>query len=278
MTSTFTDSASNGFRTCAIWSKLRRPRYLLNIPVAEYVAHLSERLALPSFGLAFDRLQASQVERQVPAERFPPTFHVMRGQRYPKPAFVYHIPLEGNGEALRWIPRRRVRRTESVYVEGSDLCFEVIGFYDDPQVVKRQAEEVIGFLQQQSQNVLNDISGFNSELPKHIEQAVEARREVLSKHANMLSELGVPIRPAANVPDTFNIPTVRTKAVDVPRPTAARPVPEPVLAQAVYEQILEAIHDTGRAFERHPSTYRGKDEATLRDHLILVLEPRFEGM
>jgi hypothetical protein len=29
-------------------------------------------------------------------------------------------------------------------------------------------------------------------------------------------------------------------------------------------------------FERLPSTYAGKDEESLRDHLILQLEPRFE--
>lgn len=29
-------------------------------------------------------------------------------------------------------------------------------------------------------------------------------------------------------------------------------------------------------FERLPSTYAGKDEETLRDHLILNLEPRFQ--
>ena len=29
-------------------------------------------------------------------------------------------------------------------------------------------------------------------------------------------------------------------------------------------------------WERLPSTYAGKDEETLRDHLIMVLEPRFE--
>jgi hypothetical protein len=29
--------------------------------------------------------------------------------------------------------------------------------------------------------------------------------------------------------------------------------------------------------ERLPSTYSGRDEETLRDHLLLVLQPRFEG-
>jgi hypothetical protein len=53
--------------------------------------------------------------------------------------------------------------------------------------------------------------------------------------------------------------------------------PEPLLDDSLYQEILQVIHDTGKAFERLPSTYTGKDEETLRDHFILVLEPRFES-
>lgn len=33
----------------------------------------------------------------------------------------------------------------------------------------------------------------------------------------------------------------------------------------------------GKQFERLPSTYAGKDEEHLRDHMLLILEPNFEG-
>ena len=48
------------------------------------------------------------------------------------------------------------------------------------------------------------------------------------------------------------------------------------LDESIYQEILRVIHDTGRVFERLPSTYAAKDEETLRDHLILQLEPHFE--
>src|SRR5262249_41569941 len=40
---------------------------------------------------------------------------------------------------------------------------------------------------------------------------------------------------------------------------------------------LQTVYETGKVFERLPNTYRDKDEEDLRDHLILMLEPRFEG-
>ncbi len=48
------------------------------------------------------------------------------------------------------------------------------------------------------------------------------------------------------------------------------------LDETIYQEILKTIHETGKVFERLPSTYAGKDEESLRDHLILQLEPRFE--
>jgi hypothetical protein len=48
------------------------------------------------------------------------------------------------------------------------------------------------------------------------------------------------------------------------------------LDETIYQEILKTIHETGKVFERLPSTYTGKDEESLRDHLILHLEPRFE--
>jgi hypothetical protein len=40
---------------------------------------------------------------------------------------------------------------------------------------------------------------------------------------------------------------------------------------APWMQALKAIHATGKNFERLPATYQGKDEESLRDHLILTL-------
>lgn len=95
-----------------------------------------------------------------------------------------------------------------------------------------------------------------------------------------MSALGVPIRKSSDTPVTFSIPAKRTKVI----PTKRKPevtekgfTPEPTLDDAVYRQILSIIHDVGKQFERLPSTYSGKEEEDLRDHILLFLEPNFEG-
>jgi len=53
--------------------------------------------------------------------------------------------------------------------------------------------------------------------------------------------------------------------------------PVPILNDVIYQDILKLINDVGKEFERLPSTYSDKDEETLRDHILLMLEPNFEG-
>jgi len=48
------------------------------------------------------------------------------------------------------------------------------------------------------------------------------------------------------------------------------PVPE-------YNKILECVHSIGQMFERLPSTYSGKDEESLRDHILVTLQGLVSG-
>lgn len=53
---------------------------------------------------------------------------------------------------------------------------------------------------------------------------------------------------------------------------------EYALDDAIYYEILQVIHDYGKVFEQYPSTYGGKKEEELRDHFLLVLQPRYNWM
>ena len=44
-----------------------------------------------------------------------------------------------------------------------------------------------------------------------------------------------------------------------------------------YSTILECIHSVGKMFERLPSTYSGKDEESLRDHILVTLQGLVSG-
>lgn len=254
--------------------------YLLNVNEEEYVEHLLSSVRLEPLQIHFDDTYATVREEQIPADRFPGRgfeFSVEPGRSYPKQVFRYHIPYSGTEELLRYTPNPRILNTHPVDLDDGCICFDVVDFYGDPERVKPDADRVISTIRQQLQHVENNVQSFNNELSGLADRLIAERKEQLKKQINVAGALGVPIKKTNSVPETFRVPPVRRQVVPKPSAPSTAKQPEPTIGDDIYQEILQVIHDTGKVFERLPSTYADKDEESLRDHLILMLEPRFEG-
>jgi len=189
----------------------------------------------------------------------------------------YHLPFTGDRQLLRCIPNPRVLDSRPVSIEESEVCFEFVDFYGDINRIKADADSTLNLIRQQAGNLATNIVQYNQQVRPLAESTFDARKAEILKQQQHLGSLGVPVRRSDNVPNTFSVPATSRKQI-VPKPSASTGpyAPEPTLDQGMYDEILQTIFDTGRVFERLPSTYADKDEATLRDHLILNLEPRFQ--
>jgi hypothetical protein len=251
--------------------------YLLNVNRTEYLDHIASEFQIAPLGLDFDRITVSSSEKMIPAAHFPPTFNVYAGKSYSKPIIRYHLPFSGDAELLRCIPNPRAMNSHPVSVEHGELSFEIVDFYSDPDQIKLDAESTVNLIRQQAGYLEKNIAGHNGQLRQQAEMLFDARKAEIMKQNQVVAALGVPVKKAANLPQTFAVPaTVRKPIVPKPQASTEKYAPEPALDHAIYNDILQTIFDTGRVFERLPSTYAGKDEETLRDHLILNLEPRFQ--
>lgn len=131
-------------------------------------------------------------------------------------------------------------------------------------------------IREQSGHLASNVQTFNNSLRGDSERLFRTRKQELLKRTDTLANLGVPIRKATNVPSTFAVPAARKQIMAKPEMTGTpAKVPDPTLDENIYQDILKVIHDTGKVFERLPRTYADKDEESLRDHLILQLEPQF---
>ncbi|SRR6266508_919177 len=252
--------------------------YLLNVQVEEYVEHLVHSFTVEGLVLNVSGVTVDSHERDIPAEQFPGSFDVRRGGHYRKQVVRYHVPFSGNEDLLRYVPSSRLMWSAPVFLQGGEVCFEVIDFHNDPELIKSQANLILRNMGTQAENVAKEVERYNGNLRATAGQLVAERRRQLEGQKGVLSSLGVPIRKSGSVPETFVVPSVRKKIVTRPSATPTKGQdPAPVLAPELYEEILKTIHEMGKAFERYPSTYKDKEEEALRDHLILQLEPRFEG-
>lgn len=165
-------------------------------------------------------------------------------------------------------------------MEDGCICFEMTNFDLEPEYIKTESERIMKGLSEQNQFLTNDLNGFNASIESIASKTFEARRQQLLKKNDLMAALGVPIRKSDSTPETFTVSAKRTEVItNKSKPKVAEEgyVAEPTLDATIYQQILGVIHDVGKQFERLPSTYSGKTEEHLRDHILLILEPNFEG-
>lgn len=159
----------------------------------------------------------------------------------------YHLPFSGDPQVLGCAPNPRVPNSYPVTVEGAEVCFEIIDFSGNAESIKREAEQVLGLIRQQSANLEKNITIHNGQLRQHTETVFDARKAQTMTQNQVVAALGVPVKKVADIPKTFAVPAVSRKPV-VPKPQAPseRYSPEPTLDQGIYEEILQTIFDTGR--------------------------------
>jgi hypothetical protein len=219
-------------------------------------------------------------ERQISGEELPPGKWIDRKKSYKKNVLEYHIPFEGFEYLLTLIPQARILWQIQITIRNNELVFEIISFLDDPDQINRKIDDIIQNLKQQCINLSQEVTKYNDTLYNIAENTFNLRKKIILEKGDFLASLNVPLKKNNNISDTFSVPKVRKKIkTKYKKPEVAEKGfrPEATLDNSSYREILALVHDVGKQFERHPSTYSDKDEETLRDHILLMLEPNFEG-
>ena len=255
--------------------------YILNVNETEYVNYLVNKFTVDSININFEGVFIDEpYEKDIPAEHFPMyRYGVLDGKSYPKPTTIYHFPYTGNEDLFQYAPSNYLSWGKEVFLSDQCFCFEVVSLSGNPDEMKENVGKVISDLKTQLEYLAPELEKFNDQLPTIIKELFQDRKqEILDKH-QFVASLGVPVKKREDLPETYTIPTPEfRKSVNVePRVTEKGYKIEPKLPDSTYQDILQTIHDVGKVFERLPSTYSDKDEEALRDHILLYLEPRYEG-
>lgn len=253
--------------------------YILNIDREEFTECLvSEHIINP---LTFHEKNMSVKKREalVPAEQHPFEYDQTPGKSYKRDILDFFLPFEGDEMLLR-VSVNIYSTCPIIDVIGQEVLFSIIHFTQTPEEISRQKTEIVQKLNGQNDALTDKIRLFNTSLRKIVADIFDARKSKLQNSNDLLSALDVPIRKADNVPSTFSIPIKRKQLISgIEEPSIKKPGSSltPSLGDKAYHDILQCIHDLGKQIERHPSTYSGKNEETIRDYFLMVLEPHFIG-
>lgn len=260
--------------------KAEKDDYILNVNREEYIQHLVEEFSIPPIDIYKDKLTVSTHEEMIPAERHPISYMTSRGGSYARDVLVFHLPFSGDPQLLKVRASTFSMSAPLVHVEGGCICFRIVNFNMEPDRIKQESDNTIASIETQNGYLTSDLEKFNASIEQHAGKVFDARKQQLLDKSGLMTALGVPIQKSSSPSSTFSVPAKRTEAIaSKPKPEVTEHgyTPEPTLDQKIYGQILKVIHDVGKQFERLPATYSGKDEEQLRDHMLLILEPNFEG-
>jgi hypothetical protein len=256
--------------------------YILNVNVDDFSAHLVQKYTLDIPELHFEKVYVDTIEKDIPGSRFP-RFDFMitdTNKMFRKQVIIYHIPYSGDVNLLQLRPNPFTLMSYEANFDNRQKCvlIEIINFYNDPEKIKQQYNQEVNYLSSNYGNLRNNCQTFNTSLESSIRHSIDSRRQQVLQKNSLLASLGVPMKKKEGIAETFSVPNPKLKDKIIVKPIVYEKdfKPEPALDDNNYKKILKIINDVGKNFERLPSTYKGKSEEDIRDHILLILDPNFE--
>ncbi len=190
------------------------------------------------------------------------------------------IPFSGPGKYLSYQPSRR---TMGTHPEGSvDTHRKVISLFFkskslDANRLNQEIERVLDEINTNVAHLNNDLRKFNDLLNANIKSLVKQRRQKIASVNSFAEKINIPIKRIDKPPPT--IPIKRKKIIPSPTPRvkAKSAKINPIIAESVYEDILELCFNMSLAMERNPTTFENLDEEQIRDFFLVILNAFFEG-
>jgi len=258
--------------------KNEKDDYLLGVNEEEYINYKISDAHVEKLEIYSDQIELTESKESILGDAFPFEYDVKRGIYYDVNVLNFHIPYSGDPVLFECKPNIYIPTSFDIFLSDEEFYFQVLNISDDHERIRREKEDRLGVLLDQTANVNKDVKAYNATLDAEIRMAIEVRKQNILANSELVKSLGIPVKKEANVPSTFAVPSPKVKKkISIKKPEVTGSKPEPTLDESIYNAILELIHNAGKQFERQPSTYADKEEEHLRDNILVVLEPNFEG-
>ncbi|RZK26662.1 MAG: hypothetical protein EOO43_02125 [Flavobacterium sp.] len=247
--------------------------YILTINETEYLNHLINKYELIPLRIHFD----AEI-RHTPVKGKGWVESRLHGEKYEVDCYSFTIsfPYTGSSELFEIQPSHRAVTSYEIdikrYNSTVSLSFEI--YKQDVEEFNRERKSAIDSAFANVNYVNTFVRSWNDELPNLIKELFLKRRSHLQHENDFFAAINIPIDPDTKT--IFTPSTIRKK--DIPQPKISQRKEyssEPNMAKSMYEDILKIIYEAGRSMERKPSLYVGKDEESLRDQFLFILETRY---
>lgn len=156
------------------------------------------------------------------------------------------VPFEGDSEAFKIQPTSFTMSPPRAEIKNDNLIIKIEGTDLSAEQVRSEVNRTIAEIEGYLVTLRSNAQGLNTQVQSLARAAIEQRRGKLLKDRNLLGDLGFKMKEREGESRTYAAPEVRRKLKLTPALPAASATPykpEPTLANADYDHILNVIQN-----------------------------------
>jgi hypothetical protein len=218
-------------------------------------------------------------EAQVDVSRDPMRMIMDRGQPFhiPGTKIFIAVPFEGDAGFFDIRPQTFTMNPPRGEVVKDEIRLTYVRTDHDAESIKREYQRTLASIREYLKWLSESASQFNSQLEGLVTQQVKTRKDRLLADAGMAASIGLPMKKREGVPVTYAVPVQRrAPRIDQIKVSGAF-VPEPVLANEDYEEIISIMKNMVRVMELSPHEFHEIGEEALRSHFLVQLNGAYKG-
>ena len=200
-----------------------------------------------------------------------------REKTYTVPAskVVVLFPISGTTKMLDFQASHFSMSGEYGKVSGGNVVVEVVERTLNADVIRNQIERVKQDIDKRVGWANADLAKFRPTAEKAIRDSYASRRGRILNDRAVEEALGIPVRTSSAPRQP--VAAERKQVTQATRKSQVGFVPEPVLEEAIYQDVLDVVRSWATSLERTPSTAGKLDEEELRDLLLGNLNGYWRG-
>lgn len=199
-----------------------------------------------------------------------------RTSTVPASRVVVTYPATGDTMMLNYQASTYSLSAMPAKVTNNGIVVEVTGRQLDAEAVKAHTERVKESIDQRVAWANADLERFRTNCERDLRASAEQRADRIRNNRQVQAALGIPVGPT-NQPRPPAVAAQRRYVSLKTRHTQVEFVPEPVLDDAIYQDVLNMVIAWATNMERIPTTAGKLDEEELRDLLLATLNGYWQG-
>lgn len=196
---------------------------------------------------------------------------------YTVPASMVTIsfPIEGTAEMLHYQASTYSLRGAQGKVTDENVVIEITEHSLTAESIRAHIDRARVDIDKRAAWANADLAEFRSNAGRELHASLDRRRERILNDRAVEESLGIPVRTSSTPHPP--VPARRRQVSLERRREQARFVPEPILKDDIYQDVVQAVRAWATSLERTPGTTAKQDEEALRDLLLGNLNTYWQG-